>query len=142
MHEDKSLRAFAELLNKYQIGVTTIENLKKEQSGMTTLAYLTDYNIVRLYSLSPTDAMKMKPEDIADRFLLAAKDRNIRMFFLNGAPSSSQEKSTVINPLDNLYLSLKGEDGNKGTIQRLADAGFAPVQRSRLIGNIRHGLKC
>ncbi|ANY66943.1 hypothetical protein BBD42_11030 [Paenibacillus sp. BIHB 4019] len=124
--EEKSLRAFAELLNKYQIGVTTIENLKKEQSGMTTLAYLTDYNIVRLYSLSPTDAMRMKPEDIADRFLLAAKDRNIRMFFLNGAPASSQDKSAVINPLDNLYLSLKGEDGNKGTIQRLADAGFAP----------------
>lgn len=119
--EERSVNAFAELLNKYGMGVATIENLKKPQKGINTLAYITNYNVVRLYSLSPDDAMGMTPEAIADRFLLAAKDRNIRMFFLNTSAQSSQEKSAVVNSLDNLYISMKGEDG---IVQTLADAGF------------------
>ncbi|MFX3634068.1 MAG: DUF5693 family protein [Candidatus Pristimantibacillus sp.] len=119
--EERSLSAFAELMKKYDIGAATIENLKKPQLGINKLAYITNYNVTRLYSLSPDDSMGLTPEKMKDRFLLAAKDRNIRMFFLNGAPQSSLEKSGVINPLDNLYISLKGEDG---IVQALADAGF------------------
>ncbi|MFF2483680.1 DUF5693 family protein [Paenibacillus sp. NPDC058071] len=121
--EDQSIDSFGQLLNKYGMGITLIENLKKPQLGINKLAFITNYNAVRLYSLSPEDALGMTPQAINDRFLLAAKDRNIRMFFLNAAPSASLEKSGIINSLDNLYMSMKGEDG---IVQTLADAGFPP----------------
>ena len=90
--EKKSLNDFAAKLNKYGIGIAAIENLKKPQSGLNTLAYKTHYNVARLYSLSDKDAAALKPDVISDRLLLAAKDRNIRMFYLNASPSSNLDK--------------------------------------------------
>ncbi|MGK9252721.1 DUF5693 family protein [Paenibacillus humicus] len=118
---DKTLTHFAQKLNEYGIGITAIENLKKPQSGLNTLAYLTHYNVTRLYSLSDKDAAALKPDVIADRFLLAAKDRNIRMFYLNAAPSANLDKGTVTDPMDNLYKSLDGPDG---AIAKLDSFGF------------------
>nr|WP_221401317.1 DUF5693 family protein [Paenibacillus phyllosphaerae] len=120
--EKKSLESFAALLNKYDIGVSAIEApIAKGQKGMNSLAYLTHYNLVRLYSLSDADASAMSPEAIADRFHLAAKDRNIRMFYLNTAPMRSSAKSAVVNSLDNLYDALSGEGE---AIKKLNDRGF------------------
>ena len=81
--ELKSLTQYAALLEKYNIGVSIIENLKAPQEGLNKLAYGTNYNIVRVYSLSTEDSFTMTTEGMTDRFLLAAKDRNIRIFFLN-----------------------------------------------------------
>ncbi|GLX70161.1 DUF5693 family protein [Paenibacillus glycanilyticus] len=121
--ERRSLNSFAELLNKYGMGIATIENLKKPQGGINKLAYITNYNIVRLYSLSAEDAIAKSPEVLVDRFMLAAKDRNIRMFFLNASVQTSLEKSSVVSGLDNLYLTMKGKDG---AVQRLTEEGFPP----------------
>ncbi len=107
--DSNSLTHFAGLLNKYGIGIATIENLSKPQNGINKLAFLTDYNVVRLYSLSETDAAKLSPETIIDRFLLAAKDRNIRMFYLNGQPLRSTTKAAIVDPLDNLYAAIGGD---------------------------------
>lgn len=121
--ERQSLNSFAGLLNKYGMGLATIENLRKPQLGINKLAYITNYNIVRLYSLSAEDAIGKSPEVLTDRFLLAAKDRNIRMFFLNAGVQTSTEKSAVVSGLDNLYITMNGKDG---LVHRLADAGFSP----------------
>ncbi|OXM14149.1 DUF5693 family protein [Paenibacillus herberti] len=117
----RSLDGFAELLNKYGIGLASIENLKKPQLGLNTLAFKTHYNVARLYSLSDKDAAALKPDVISDRFLLAAKDRNIRMFYLNAGPSANLDKGMITNPLDNLYTSLAGTDG---AVEKLDRAGF------------------
>lgn len=114
----KSLTLFADSLNKHGIGITTIENSKPQQ-GMNTLAYLTHYNVARLYSLPDKDAAGMKPADIADRFHLAVKDRSIRMFYINAAPSSNQAKSTITDPLQNIYNSLQGKDGFLAKMDKL-----------------------
>nr|WP_243864826.1 DUF5693 family protein [Paenibacillus castaneae] len=119
----KSLDGFAVLLNKYHIGIATIENLKKPQQGINKLAYLTNYNVVRLYSLSEKDSMDMSPEAITDRFLLAAKDRNIRMFFLNGTSQSSVDKAKIVHSLDNINEAMSGKDG---VVATLSNAGFTP----------------
>ncbi|MFC4100376.1 DUF5693 family protein [Paenibacillus xanthanilyticus] len=118
--EKKSLSGFAHILTKYKIGIAAIEN-SKAQKGMNSLAYLTQYNIARLYSLSDSDAATMEPEAIADRFRLAVKDRNIRMFYLNTAPTRSAAKSAVVNSLPNIYDSLQGE---QGAIRKLSDLGY------------------
>ncbi|WP_308636668.1 DUF5693 family protein [Paenibacillus silvisoli] len=116
--ELKSLSQFGELLNKHGIGIAAIEN-SKPQKGMNTLGYLTDYNVVRLYSLSDNDSASMKPEEIADRFQLAAKDRSIRMFYLNGAPSSSPVKSAITDPLENLYNAMQDKNGVLAKMDKL-----------------------
>lgn len=120
-----SLNSFAALLNKYNIGITTIENLKKPQQGINKLAYLTNYNVVRLYSLSVKDSMDMSPEAITDRFLLAAKDRNIRVFFLHGTAQASADKAKIVHSLDNINEAMSGPDGIVATLTK---AGFAPGQ--------------
>ncbi|GIQ61994.1 hypothetical protein PACILC2_05620 [Paenibacillus cisolokensis] len=120
--ELKSLEHFGKLLNRYGIGVVSIENMRVPQAGLSRLALLTDYNIVRLYSLSDGDAAAMSPDAIADRFLLAAKDRNIRMFYMNGAPTRSLEQGGVVHPLDNIYKAIGSEEG---AVERLASFGFS-----------------
>ena len=105
-----SLEGFADLLKKYNIGIVTIENLKMPQKGFSKLAYLTDYNVVRLFSLPDSDA-SLAPELLADKFVLATKDRNIRMIYLNAQPVKDGLKGSVTNPVNNLIESL-GEPGN------------------------------
>ncbi|CAH1193138.1 hypothetical protein PAECIP111893_00391 [Paenibacillus plantiphilus] len=115
--EKKSLYTFADILNKHGIGVAAIEN-SKPQKGMGTLGYLLDYNVARIYSLSDIDAAGMKANEIADRFQLAVKDRNIRMFYLNGAPMSDSAKSSITYSLDNIYEALNGKDGAIAKIEK------------------------
>ena len=118
--ELRSLSFFAELLNQHGIGLITIENQKKNENGFDTLAYLTDYNVVRLYSLSASDA-NLDTSVISDRFVLASKDRNIRMFYLNAAPTKSTSKAKITDPLENLINAL-GEEGQ--AIERIKENGF------------------
>lgn len=115
-----SLQGFADLLNKYNIGIAAIEPWKAPQKGFTTLAYLTDYNVVRLHSVSETDAGD-EPNVLADRFELATKDRNIRMIYLNVSPQTDTSKAQIKNQIDNLIKSLQ-EPGN--AIKRIEHNGF------------------
>ncbi|MFD2117018.1 DUF5693 family protein [Paenibacillus yanchengensis] len=119
--EMDSIDHYGKLLNEFGMGLVTIENLKAPQIGFNKLAYLTDYNVVRLYSLSPEDSLAMTPEGIADRFLLAAKDRNIRMFFLNAGVKQNVQKNNIINSATSLAETMGGETG---VIAQLTKAGF------------------
>nr|WP_211184715.1 DUF5693 family protein [Paenibacillus lemnae] len=108
--EQKSLTSFAKLLNQYDIGLMAIENIKQNQKGFELLAYLTDYNVARIYSLSERDAT-LDPKVISDRFVLGTKDRNIRMFYLNAEPLRDGAQATIVDPFDNLIEAL-GEPGH------------------------------
>ncbi|MGF7049075.1 hypothetical protein J2T13_003583 [Paenibacillus sp. DS2015] len=118
--EMKSLNSFGRLLKEHDIGISAIENLKKPQLGFNKLAYIIDYDVVRLYSLSEGDANRTV-DVIADRLALASKDRNIRMFYLNAAPSRNMLKASITDPLDNLIDSLQ-EPGN--AISKMESNGF------------------
>ncbi|WP_156130601.1 DUF5693 family protein [Paenibacillus durus] len=120
-NEDKnSLNSFAELLKQHGIGIATIENLKQEQKGFNKLAYMLDYNVVRLYSLSENDST-LKPDVIADRFALATKDRNIRMLYLNTAPTRNTDKAQIDDSLENLITSLSQPGG---AVEKIENNGF------------------
>ncbi|MBJ9993023.1 DUF5693 family protein [Paenibacillus sp. S28] len=116
-----SLQGFANLLNQYGIGIAAIENLKQPQKGLSKLAYDTDYNVARLYSLSDRDAAALSPETIADRFALATKDRNIRMLYINVAPSRNTTKATITDSVENIVKTLQ-EPGN--AIKQMENNGF------------------
>ncbi|OPH51353.1 hypothetical protein BC351_34885 [Paenibacillus ferrarius] len=127
-----NLNKMADLLHKYDIGLAAIEMLKEPQKGFSTLAKQTNYNVVRLHSFTEKDSEKlMEPlkkaeledriQGVADRFVLAVKDRNIRMVFLNAKPLKSLDKGKLVDPLAAFYESLQGKDG---AIPRIEKAGF------------------
>lgn len=131
--EDDLLR-FADKMRKYDMGLATIEMLKEPQKGFNRLANAINYNVVRLHSFTEKDTEKfMVPmmsgdlngliEATADRFVLAVKDRNIRMIYLNAKPAKSLDKKQVDQPLEAIYKSLEGPNG---AIQRIENLGFTP----------------
>ncbi|BFH10817.1 DUF5693 family protein [Paenibacillus melissococcoides] len=104
--EMNSLTAFADLLKKYDIAIAAIEGLKVEQKGMKRLAYLTDYNVIRLHSITDQEAFN-EPDVLGDRLSLATKDRNIRMIYFNIGVKKDFTKAEIVNSIDNMLHSLK-----------------------------------
>ncbi|MBD0384287.1 DUF5693 family protein [Paenibacillus sedimenti] len=127
-----NLNKMADLLHKNGIGLAAIELLKEPQKGFNTLAKQTNYNVVRLHSFTEKDGEKLteplkkaelqdRIQGVADRFVLAVKDRNIRMVFLNAKPVKSLDKGKLVDPLGAFYESLNGKDG---AIPRIEKVGF------------------
>ena len=87
---------------------------------------------MRLHSFTEKDGEKLteplkkseladRIQGVSDRLVLAVKDRNIRMVFLNARPVKSLDKGKLVDPLASYYESLKGKDG---AIPRIQDVGF------------------
>ncbi|WP_160647396.1 DUF5693 family protein [Chengkuizengella marina] len=115
-----SLTHMSELMNKHYIGFAINEFSAKEK-GLNELAYLTDYNVVRLHSILDAESSVLSPTKISDRLVLAVTDRNIRMIYLNVDILKDELKAEVTNSLGNIYDSLTGPDG---AIQRIQNEGF------------------
>lgn len=126
------LKAVAGLLNKYEMALAAIELQKSPQKGFTTLARLTDYNVIRLHSFTENDAAKLaenitteelesRINGVTDRLVLAVKDRNIRLVFLNARAGKNLDRGLMTDPLDALYKSLDGKDG---AVAKIKDKGF------------------
>lgn len=129
----ENLDQMAELMNKHHMGLANIELQKAQQRGFNYLAKKLDYNVVRLHSFTEKDGEKLtenltdaelkeRIQGVADRFVLAVKDRNIRMVFLNAHAVKNIDKGKILNPLDSIYASLKGEDG---AVPRIQKAGYS-----------------
>ncbi|WP_371263522.1 DUF5693 family protein [Paenibacillus sp. 1_12] len=127
-----NLDTMAELMKKYQIGLANIELQKTQQKGFNRLAKMIQYDVVRLHSFTERDGEKLtenlteaelddRIQVVSDRFVLAVKDRNIRMIFLNARAVKNLDKGKILNPLDSIYESLTGKDG---AIKRIEAAGY------------------
>lgn len=127
------LKEVASLLDKYQMALAAIELQKTPQKGFTTLAKETDYNVIRLHSFTENDASKLtenitadeldgRIKGVTDRLVLAVKDRNIRLVFLNARASKNVDRGVFSDPLDALYASVSGKDG---AIAKIKDMGFS-----------------
>ncbi|UJF33254.1 DUF5693 family protein [Paenibacillus hexagrammi] len=130
------LNKMADLLHKNGIGLAAIEMLKEPQAGFSTLAKQTNYDVVRLHSFTEKDGEKLtelvskaeraeRIQGVADRFVLAVKDRNIRMVFLNAKPVKNTDKAVLVDPLSAYYEALQGPDG---AIPRIEKVGFTVGQ--------------
>lgn len=123
-----SLTLFADRLKKAGIGIGTIENLKAPQQGLGTLSKLLDYNVVRVHSVSEAEMSAAKPVTLVDRFLLAVKDRNLRIIYLNAMAVKNASKAEVTVPVDTIVKAIAGDPstGMKGTIEKIHEFGFVP----------------
>lgn len=129
----KNLAKMGYMMRAHGIGLAAIELLKTPQKGFSTLAKETFYNVVRLHSFTEKDGEKLtetglkkseldqRIQGVADRFVLAVKDRNIRMVYLNAKPGKNIDKGVITDPLAALYASLDGPDG---AVKRVQNYGF------------------
>ncbi|TJY41922.1 hypothetical protein E5161_12030 [Cohnella pontilimi] len=120
---------FAQVLNQNGIGIAAFENLKTAQKGVEKLANYVDYNIIRAHSVTDGEMAIIKATELRDRILLAVKDRNIRMVFLNAMPTKDPIKGKVTFPIDTIVTALAGSDkdasdGSGGAVADLHHFGF------------------
>ncbi|WP_234340127.1 DUF5693 family protein [Gorillibacterium timonense] len=129
--DDSHIKDFAELMDKHHMGLASVE-LIKTPAGLGTLAAKLHYNVLRAHSFTEADADKLSPtlsteqldariKTASDRFVLAVKDRNIRLIFLNARAYRNVDKATITDPLAPLYRTLQGKDG---AIARIENEGF------------------
>ena len=52
--------------------------------------------------------MILKTPQLEDRLVLAVKDRNIRMIYLNAATARDSVKGQVVHPFDKMIAGLTG----------------------------------
>ncbi|MEK8131718.1 DUF5693 family protein [Paenibacillus filicis] len=127
-----NLDKMGEMLREHQIGLAAIEMQKTPQKGFNGLAKRIHHQVVRLHSFTESDSTKLteslteeelngRIQGVADRLVLAVKDRNIRMLFLNARAVKSADKGKIVNPLDAMYQALDGPDG---ALPRIEKAGY------------------
>lgn len=130
--EPENIDKMAELMKKHGIGLAAIELQRAPQRGFNRLAQKIDYNVVRLHSFTETDGQKLtenlteeelegRIQGVTDRLVLAVKDRNIRMVFLNARAVKNTDKAMILHPLDSIYDALNGPDG---ALNRVQHAGY------------------
>ncbi|NOU95067.1 hypothetical protein GC093_17820 [Paenibacillus sp. LMG 31456] len=128
----ENIDTMADLMKKHNMGLANIELQKTQQKGFNRLSKMLGYNVVRLHSFTERDGEKLtenlteqelkeRVQGVADRFVLAVKDRNIRIVFLNARAVKNLDKGKILHPMDALYDSLDGQDG---AIPRIKEAGF------------------
>lgn len=117
-----ALTGMAELVNKHGLRIAVIEQpMAKQQQGIGRLSALSGYKTVRLHSVLEEESFQ-DAEVLADRFVLAVKDRNIRMIYLNTAVRVDPELSKVEESAHNLLVSLK--DPDFGAVARIQALGY------------------
>lgn len=106
---------FPEFIEDYQLGF--IEFSSNKQEGFGTLAkktseFGTDYKVVRLHSLEDTKVNTFSVTDLMERYELALKERNNRVFLFKLPGTSELQKD--VEYLDEAIVTFKGiaeEDG-------------------------------
>jgi hypothetical protein len=126
------VQRFANQLKAHHIGVAIFENLKVPQKGMSNLANLLGYNAIRAHSITEGEMTTMKVPVMEDRLVLAVKDRNIRLVYLNAAASRDSAKGQISYPFDTIVKALQGDTNvdsgtataSEGVIQKWKHFGY------------------
>jgi hypothetical protein len=112
------IERFGYILKNNGIGIASFENLRTPVQGLGKLAGILDYNVIRAHSVTDGEMAVIKAKDLEDRIVLAVKDRNIRLVFLNSVPVRDAVKGRVTHPLDTIVHALQGvpEENGEGML--------------------------
>jgi hypothetical protein len=120
----KDLKKFAIQLRAHGIGIAIFENLKVPQKGINKLASLLNFDTIRAHPIGEAEMMILKTPQLEDRLVLAVKDRNIRMIYLNATTVKDIVKGQVVHPFDKMVAALQGDEDVKGAIPQLKEFGY------------------
>ncbi|WEK53938.1 MAG: DUF5693 family protein [Candidatus Cohnella colombiensis] len=120
------VRIFADLLQERGIGITIFENMKVQQKGINKLAKLINYEAIRGHSIGESEMSMLKEDVLEDRLVLAVKDRNIRLLYLNMIAGRDTVRGKVYHPVDKIVEVLAGDEdkGSVGVVKQLEDFGY------------------
>lgn len=119
-----NLKLFANQLRSHKIGIAIFENLRVSQRGINKLASYLSFDAVRAHPIGEAEMMILKTPQLEDRLVLAVKDRNIRLIYLNSTSVRDAVKGQVSHPFENLVTALQGDEELKGAVSQLQDFGF------------------
>jgi hypothetical protein len=122
--DNTNLKRFANQLNAHKIGIAIFENLKVPQKGINRLASLVGFNAVRAHPVGEAEMATLKVPQLEDRLVLAVKDRNIRLLYLNATSFKDTVKGQISNPFANIVKALQGDKDVKGVVPQLKDFGY------------------
>lgn len=66
----------------FPYGRIEVFSVRRKQRGEDQLAALMRPNVIRLFSLTADELLLLTPESVRDKFVLAARERNIRILYL------------------------------------------------------------
>ncbi|MFD0673690.1 DUF5693 family protein [Cohnella sp. GCM10027633] len=118
------VKQFARMLDEHGIGVAMFENLKVPMKGLSKVANLLEFDAIRAHSVGEAEMSILKPAQLEDRLVLAVKDRNIRLLYLNAVAAKDLVKGQVYHPLNKIADVLAGDEDKKGVIGQIEDFGF------------------
>ena len=120
-YAEKKVANFAHILNEHGIGIVQLSGAKKGQAGFNDLAARIQYNVIRLFSLSAEQMLKLSTQEISEWLVLAAKERNIRLLNLNIPMAIDSTKGGLVDRTDKVLQSLT-EPGH--IVEQLKQHGF------------------
>lgn len=118
------LKQFANQLSAHKIGIAIFENLRVPQRGINKLSSLLSFNTVRAHPIGEAEMMILKTPQLEDRLVLAVKDRNIRLIYLNATSIRDAVKGQVSHPFENIITALQGDEELQGAVPQLQEFGF------------------
>ncbi len=94
--------------NGFAFGRIEAFTARRQQKGEVTLAQLVAPNVIRVFSMAPEELAGSTPEDARDKFVLAARERNIRILYVRPFLSTSAGVNAIETNLD--YVASIADD--------------------------------
>jgi uncharacterized protein DUF5693 len=75
--------------NGFAFGLIESFSAKRRQKGEEALARLVEPRVIRVFSLTPEELQGLSPDQARDKFVLAARERNVRILYVRPFLSTS-----------------------------------------------------
>jgi len=92
---DEAAKGLLALGDRY--GRIEVFNVRRKQRGEEVLAKRMRPQVIRLFSLSPDELLQLNMEEARDKFVLAARERNIRLLYLRPLNARAGVSGTAAN---------------------------------------------
>ncbi len=97
-----------------RIEVFTIRRKQKGEDRLTTLMRPpvddpTKFGVIRVFSVTPEELLTLQPDEVADRFVRAAQERNLRLLYVRpllGTPAGQPAMQVNLDLVETIATSL------------------------------------
>lgn len=109
----------AALMKKYKLDFGQVEAFIAAQAGAEKLAVQNDYKILRTHSMQQEEVEKANAKEIINRYLLAVRERNVKIIYYKPYLQGDQLLSRNLDLLSSLKLSLEAEGYKLGSSETI-----------------------
>ncbi|MDR7588580.1 MAG: DUF5693 family protein [Armatimonadota bacterium] len=113
----------------YTYGRIEVFNIRRKQRGEDRLAAVMRPAVIRLFSLTPDELLAASPQDNLDKFVRAARERNIRILYLRPLQPTAGVSGVALNLefVGRLSSALRRVGLRPGPARPLDDPAVSPA---------------